>query len=230
MVIGSGMIAKRFSSYGNSEEWLVFASGVSHSLSVREEEFEREKKLLQSAIDQHRGKTLVYFSTCSIYDPSLHHAAYVLHKLKMEELIRAKALKYLIFRVSNPVGKTNNQHTVLNYFVEHIRAGTFFTVWKYASRNLIDIDDMYLICDHIMQSANLRNQVVNVANPVNYPVITIIEGIETHLEKTGHYNLADKGNSPLIDTSAIQPMLSHLKIEFDQHYLQRILRKYFPAT
>jgi nucleoside-diphosphate-sugar epimerase len=228
MVIGNGMIAKRFSSYGPNDQWLVFASGVSHSLSVSEEEFERERELLQSAIEQHPSKTIVYFSTCSIYDPSLHHSAYVLHKLKMEELIRAKARGYLIFRVSNPVGKTNNHHTVLNYFVEHIQAGTFFTVWKYASRNLVDIDDMYMVCDHIMQSSNLRNQLVNVANPVNYPVITIIEAIETHLGKTGHYSLADKGNSPLIDTSLIQPMFSDLHIEFDQHYLRRMLRKYFP--
>lgn len=228
MVIGNGMIAKRFSSYGHIDQWLVFASGVSHSLSVSEEEFAREKHLLHSALEKHPEKTLVYFSTCSIYDPSLQHSAYVKHKLAMEEFISSTAPQYLIFRVSNPVGKTNNLHTVLNFFVEHIRTSTFFTVWKYASRNLIDIDDMYLLCDHIMQSGLFPNRVVNVANPVNYPVTTIIAAIENHLEKKGHFSLSEQGNSPLIDTSAIQPLFGQLNLEFSEQYLQKLLRKYFP--
>jgi nucleoside-diphosphate-sugar epimerase len=230
MVIGNGMIAKRFSSYADENRWLVFASGVSHSLSISPEEFKREHNLLQGAIRDNPGKTVVYFSTCSIYDPSLHHSAYVLHKLKMEELITTEASSYIIFRVSNPVGKTNNHHTVLNFFVEHILSETFFTVWKYASRNLVDIDDMFAICNHIMQEGRYLNKIINVANPVNYPVISIIEAIETHLDKKGHFVLSEKGNSPLIDTSEIQPLFSQLHIEFGQHYLPQLLRKYFPGS
>jgi nucleoside-diphosphate-sugar epimerase len=228
MVIGNGMIAKRFSSFAEDNRWLVFASGVSHSLAIRPEEFTRENKLLQETIENNPGKTLVYFSTCSIYDPSLHQSAYVLHKLKMEELITSTASSYLIFRVSNPVGKTNNHHTVLNFFVEHILHQTLFTVWKYASRNLIDIDDMYAICRHIMQEGGSLNKIVNVANPVNYAVISIIEAIEKHVDKKGHFVLAEKGNSPLIDTSEIQPVFSQLHIEFGRHYLPKLLQKYFP--
>ncbi len=228
MVIGNGMIAKRFSAYAEDSQWLVFASGVSHSLSVSEEEFQREENLLREAINGNKNKTLVYFSTCSIYDPSLHHSAYVLHKLAMEQLIRENAPSYTIFRVSNPVGKTNNYHTVLNFFVEHIRNQLFFTVWKYASRNLIDIDDMFIICRQIMQSGTGQNKIVNVANPVNYPVITIVEAIENYLEQKGNFMLAEKGNSPLIDTSEIQPLFHELNIEFGQHYLQALLQKYFP--
>lgn len=228
MVTGSGMIAKRFSSYADDKRRLVFASGVSHSLAIKKEEFEREENLLRRAIAGNPGRTLVYFSTCSIYDPSLGSSAYVLHKLKMEGLIREKVPSYLIFRVSNPVGKTNNHHTVLNYFVEHIVGQLFFTVWQYASRNLIDIDDMYAVCHHIIQEDSEPARIVNVANPVNYPVTAIIEAIETHFQKKGHFVLTEKGNSPLIDTSEIQPLFSQLRIEFDQQYLPKLLKKYFP--
>lgn len=228
MVIGNGMIAKRFSSYAEDNRWLVFASGVSHSLATSLEEFEREKTLLEKSIEINPEKTLVYFSTCSIYDPSLHHSAYVLHKLKMEELITTSASSYIIFRVSNPVGKTNNHHTVLNFFIEHIVTQTFFTVWKYASRNLLDIDDMYKVCQHMMEGGRAINKIINVANPVNYPVTSIIEAIEKHVDKKGHYVFSEKGNSPLIDTTEIQPLFRQLRIEFGPHYLDELLQKYFP--
>ena len=185
MVIGNGMIAKRFSPYADNKKWLVFASGVSHSMAVSDAEFEREKNLLQQTIQNNPHTTFVYFSTCSIYDPSLQQAAYVLHKLQMEQLIKNNAAAYLIFRVSNPVGLTNNYHTVLNYFVEHISSQTFFTVWQYASRNLVDIDDMYQLCNHIMQQGLWLNKIINIANPVNYPVTAIIQYIETYIGKKG---------------------------------------------
>lgn len=227
MVIGNGMIAKRFSPYADDNKWLVFASGVSHSMSITDAEFERENKLLQQTIHNNPHKTLIYFSTCSIYDPSLQHTAYVLHKLQMEELIKNNAAAYLIFRVSNPVGFTNNHYTVLNYFVENITSQTFFTVWQYASRNLLDIDDMYHLCNHIMQQELWLNKIINIANPVNYPVTAIIESIETHVNKKGNFKFAEKGNSPLIDTSEIQPLFIQLHIEFGNNYLPKLLQKYF---
>ena len=228
MVIGNGMIAKRFSPYADNKKWLVFASGVSHSMAISDAEFEREKNLLQQTIQNNQHKTLAYFSTCSIYDPSLQHSPYVMHKLQMEELIKNNAAAYLIFRVSNPVGLTNNHHTVLNYFVEHITSQTFFTLWQYASRNLIDIDDMFLLCNHIIQSGLWLNKIINIANPVNYPVTAIIQYIENYLGQKGNFELAEQGNSPLIDTSDIQPLFIQLHIEFGNNYLPILLQKYFP--
>jgi hypothetical protein len=55
MVIGNGMIAKRFSSFAEDNRWLVFASGVSHSLAIRPEEFTRENNLLQETIENNPG-------------------------------------------------------------------------------------------------------------------------------------------------------------------------------
>jgi hypothetical protein len=49
------------------------------------------------------------------------------------------------------------------------------------------------------------------------------------LIKKGHYAIGrKKADSPLIDTSEIQPLFSQLHIEFDQHYLPTLLQKYFP--
>lgn len=230
MIIGSGMIAKRFGNYADDQQVLVFASGVSNSGSKVADDYKREEQLLRNAIQDHPQKMLVYFSTCSIYDPSLQQSVYVKHKLQMEGLIHSSASSYIIFRVSNPVGFTNNRHTVLNYFASHIRGQEHFSLWQYASRNLIDMDDVFNVCDHIIQKGGHRNSIVNIANPVNYPVASIIQALENHFSIKGNYSLEKKGNSPLVDTTAIQSLFGQLQIEFDNNYLEALLQKYFPLS
>ncbi|MBC7937192.1 MAG: NAD-dependent epimerase/dehydratase family protein [Rhizobacter sp.] len=224
------MIAKRFSRFADDAGRLIFASGVSNSSNSNEAEFKKESDLLLSEMSRHPDATIVYFSTCSIYDPSLHQSPYVLHKLKMEELIKDVSKSSIIFRVSNPVGFTGNVHTLLNYFIEHILSRKHFPVWQYASRNLIDLDDMYHICEAIIKEENWLNKTINIANPVNYPVLSIIEAIEQHLNIKGNYSLIEKGNSPLIDTSDIQPLYSNLHIDFGSDYMDGLLKKYYPQS
>ena len=230
MVIGNGMIAKRFSRFAGDAGRLVFASGVSNSSNTSEDAFTRESDLLIQQMGQYPAATVIYFSTCSIYDPSLQDSAYVLHKLKMEELIKSVASSYIIFRVSNPVGFTDNPHTLINYFTEHIRRKEPLSIWQYASRNLIDLDDMARICEAVMEDEQYLNKVINVANPVNYPVLQIVQAIEAHFGSKGNYYLVEKGNSPMIDTSDIQPFYSKLHIDFGNDYLQRLLKKYYPPA
>lgn len=230
MVVGNGMIAKSFSRFADDASRLIFASGVSNSSNTNEEDFKRESDLLLEQMGKHPDANLIYFSTCSIYDPSLQESAYVLHKLKMEDVIKNVAASYIIFRVSNPIGVTNNHNTLLNYFVEHLIQKVHFNVWQYASRNLIDLDDMNNICDLIIKDENWLNKIVNVANPVNYPVLQIVESIEHHFNLKGNYQVLEKGNSPLIDTTEIQPIYSQLHIDFGNEYLQRLLNKYYPQA
>lgn len=230
MVVGNGMIARRFSRFAEDASRLIFASGVSNSSNTDEAAFKKESDLLLSSMSQHPHATVVYFSSCSIYDPSLQQSAYVLHKLKMEELIKTVAASFVLFRVSNPVGFTGNTHTLLNYFAERLLSRTPISIWQYASRNLIDIDDMYRICEVLLEDPAWLNKTVNIANPVNYPVITIVEAMEKHFGISGNYQLVEKGNSPLIDSSDVQPLYSKLGIDFTHHYLEGLLQKYYPQA
>lgn len=104
MVIGNGMIAKRFSSYQDNDKFILFASGVSNSKNIDLSEYNRETELLKKTVTENPGKTLVYFSTCSIYDPEEQTGLYVRHKIEKEDYIRQYADRYFIFRVSNIVG------------------------------------------------------------------------------------------------------------------------------
>src|SRR5690606_38120158 len=112
---------------------IVFASGVSNSRETRRENFMRERTAVLSALNLHRK--LVYFSTCSIDDPSASHIShYVRHKIEMESLIR-KSNSYLICRLPQVVGKSDNLNTLINYLFHCINTGAHFEVWKNATRN-----------------------------------------------------------------------------------------------
>lgn len=229
MVIGNGMIATRFSEYKEDSRFVIFASGVSNSTLNDPDSFEREMKLLKETIQYYPNAQLAYFSTCSIYDPAMKQSAYVLHKLAIEKIIQETHPNHIIFRVSNPIGKTDNRHTILNYFIDHVIKQESFTVWKYATRNLIDLDDMFAICNLILQEQVYKSQLINIANPVNYSVLSIVHTIEHYFQIKANYTITDKGSSPLIDISAIENILSRLNIEFDDNYLELLLQKYFPV-
>ena len=102
MIIGNGLIASAFNPYfSNDERVVVFASGVSNSRETRAEAFLRERQMLLDAMRHERF--LLYFSTCSVNDPELADAPYVVHKKEMEKLVQSTK-DYAIFRVPIIVG------------------------------------------------------------------------------------------------------------------------------
>ena len=230
MVIGNGLVANAFSAYKNDDRFLVFASGVSNSANKDLQAFEREKTLLENSLAANKQKHFVYFSTCSLYDSSLQDSLYVKHKLEMETLIKSRHTNYNIFRVSNLAGNTSNPNTILNFFYRHIANGISFNVWKDAARNIIDIDDALLLCDHIIKHDFLKNETVNIANPHNYKVLTIISVIEQILHKKGNYKIVERSSVPHINTKTIEVLTASLKINFNEDYLQRTLNKYYAQS
>ena len=227
MVIGNGMVAKRFESYKTDQQFLIFASGVSNSKSINPEAYERELVLLKKSMEENPDKTLVYFSTCSIYDPGEEESKYVLHKRHIERLIEERQKQFHIFRVSNLVGRSANRNTILNFYVHHILEGVNFDLWTNATRNLIDIDDVYRIADHILKKGIAPNQVINIANTENYSTQEIIIAIEGLWRTKANYIPIQKGNAFDIDLSLTTPIIKELGIHFGKNYLTNLLRKYY---
>lgn len=227
MVTGHGMIATHFQSYQANNSFLIFASGVSNSRNGEAAAFEREAALLQAMISAHPDKRLVYFSTCSIYDPAEKNSLYVLHKIELEKYIIAHAPKYLILRVSNLAGKSSNPHTVLNFFFHHIKNKIPFQAWMQATRNLIAISDLYRVTDHILQKGLFQNQVINVANPVSYTVPEIIEAFERQLQTHASYEPIQKGQPFNPDITSVLPLYQTLQLDFNEKYLDNLIKKYY---
>ena len=227
MVIGNGMLATRFMNYSDNDEKIIFASGVSNSKDIIEQHFSREFELLIKTLKEHPGRTLVYFSTCSIDDKDSQKAPYVIHKKAIEIFIRENVSKYYLLRVSNVAGTSNNPYTLLNYFVFNILQNHPFAVWKNAYRNIIGIDDMHQIAGSIIGNKEFLNKTINIANPENYSVPYIIQTIENFLGKKADFTEIDRGDNYEIDTNVIAPIIQQLQIPFDQNYLASLLKKYY---
>jgi len=227
MVIGHGLVAKAFESYKSSGDIVIFASGVSNSKFGLPQDYNREKSLLTATLKTYKDKTIVYFSTSSILDPDLSGTHYISHKIEMEDLIRQDASVFHIFRLSNLAGFSNNKNTLLNFFNFQIVNDLTFEYWTGAERNIIDIEDVYDIINYILEQGILRNQTVNVANPVNYTVPYILHCFESYYHKKAFALEKDKGVPFQIDISDIKPVIALLGIRFGDNYLPELLKKYY---
>ena len=117
MIIWNGMIASKFkeNNYQHDNNVVIFASWVSNSQNLNDDEFNKEQILLDDIINTTKWKLLIYFSSCSVTDESMNNNKYVIHKKHIEETIK-RLDNLLIFRISNPIGNTNNPHTILYNF------------------------------------------------------------------------------------------------------------------
>ncbi|KFE98675.1 NAD-dependent epimerase [Chryseobacterium formosense] len=225
MIIGKGLIASLFTN-NDRENIVFFASGVSNSLETRAEEFLREENLIKNTIAENKEKTFVYFSTCSIYDSSKTGSDYVLHKLKMEQLIKKLCPKFLILRVSNAVGKGGNPNLLINYIIRAVHNNETINVHTKATRNLIDVDDIKNVTFALIDSQKL-NRVVNVAYIKNYSIIEILEIIEQFYSKKVDINLLRSGSGYDINIPDIEQYFIENNLNNKENYLKKILEKYY---
>lgn len=230
MVVGNGLVASAFAEFRSDDDVVIFASGVSNSKETDPIEFSREISLLNAAIDEHGDKIWAYFSTCSVTDPSLENSAYVIHKQKIEGIIRARLTDYVIFRVSNIVGGTANPNVILNYLVNHISSGEEFHLWEQAARNLLDIEDVVKIVSYVLHKKSFKNEIVNIASPNNTSVVRLVELLEKFIGKKANFVKERFGGSPVIDTSPISKIIEACSIEFGEDYVENLLEKYYKTT
>lgn len=225
MIIGNGLIAKSLQTI-DSEKVLFFASGVSNSLETRDSEFEREHSLLINSIQNYAGKTFIYFSTCSIYDSSKNNSLYVLHKLKMEQIIAESCDEYYILRISNAVGKGGNPNLLVNYLVGAIENKTKITVHTKATRNLIDVSDVSTITQEIINNFS-PNQIINLAYLQNFSIIEITETISDILQIEPILHLQNEGSGYEIEVSKIESYFKRNNLNDKDQYLRNLISKYY---
>ena len=225
MIVGNGLIASLFKNT-DQENVVFFASGVSNSLETKTSEFEREENLIKKTITENPDKVFVYFSTCSIYDSSKTGSDYVLHKLKMEQVIKNSIEKYLILRVSNAVGKGGNPNLLMNYLIRSVNEGETINVHTKATRNLIDVDDIKNITFKLLDKENV-NKIINVAYLQNYSIIEILEIIERFYNKKLDLNLIKSGSGYDINIPDVEEYFKTNNLTSKEIYLCNILEKYY---
>jgi nucleoside-diphosphate-sugar epimerase len=225
MIIGRGLLASLFTEH-DREDTVFFASGVSNSLENRPAEFLREETLIQTTLTENPDKIFVYFSTCSIYDSSKTGSDYVLHKLKMEQIIKKYCEKYLILRVSNAVGMGGNPNLLMNYLIRSVKNNETINVHTKATRNLIDADDIKSITFMLLKNKAF-NRIINVAYIQNYAIIEILEIIERFYHTKLNLNLIKSGSGYDINVPDVEDYFRNNGLTNKESYLCKILEKYY---
>ncbi|MGZ5596179.1 MAG: NAD-dependent epimerase/dehydratase family protein [Usitatibacter sp.] len=229
MVVGSGLIARAFIGAGGDSlaDTCFYAAGVSNSGCRDEREFLRERGLLERAMAEVAGgERFVYFSTCSIEDPSLGGSAYVGHKIEMEKLVRERP-RHLILRLPQVAGRTPNPHTLLNYLHARMARSERFQIWGGASRNIIDVEDVAAIAMDLIVREDAASETINVANDRSWPMREIVARMERVLGVRAIYDVLDKGTAVAVDIERISAAVARCAVGFGESYLDRVIDKYY---
>jgi nucleoside-diphosphate-sugar epimerase len=224
MIIGNGLVAKGFAVYQKKENVIIFASGVSNSKEQRKKEFEREFNLLKNLkVD---NETLVYFSTCSIFDETIKNTPYVLHKKEIENYISKKFKNYIIFRLPTLLGKTSNPNTLFNFFYNKIKSGQNIPIYKNAYRYLIDIDDISKLLPQIIDDKKNWRKKINVVFKKPISTLNIIKVIMKELNLSANLELFDLGEKFVIDNKDFIQLIDPNKYRIESDYNSNVLKKY----
>lgn len=228
MIIGSGLLAQAFApAFSHREDVCIYAAGVSNSGCADKDEFAREYQRLADTLQQvQEVDAFVYFGTCSVDDPEMRDTAYVQHKLDMERLASTHP-RYLILRLPQVAGRTQNPHTLLNFLYARIARSEAFSLWKNARRNIIDVDDVVAISIELIDGKLTRNTTINVANPVNYSMADIVSAMEHTVGKPAIYDVVERGYDYPVCTCTILPILDNAAVKFGDGYLERVINKYY---
>jgi len=213
LLFGNGLIASIFDEYRDKQDYVVFASGVSNSNELREEEFFREEVLVKKILNNYKTKQFIYFSSCSLEDVDLKGSPYHQHKLNMEKIIENLSNNYIIFRLPHVVGKGGNKNTVINYFYNKVENEEYFDIWENATRNIIDMEFLYKVVSYLIDNKVYLNEKINIAYENNTKVVDIVIAIERILNKKANYTLIEKGSDLKINMSKIRNIIKEIGME-----------------
>lgn len=226
MVIGNGMMAKAFDEFVNDDSIIVFASGVSNSKETDLTAYQKEFSMLFNL--KGTSATLIYFSSCSIFDSSLESSLYIDHKKMMENYIESNFKSYWIFRLPNVIGSSNNSNTMVNFFYNALLNDHFFQIYKNAFRYFIDVDDVKIVVSKVIKESNLNSGCYNLLFPFPYNVLQLVNLLETYLSKKGNYVINEK-HGALYNINISEQLLPYVKFDVNEpeNYVKEIIAKYY---
>ncbi|MFM2010699.1 MAG: hypothetical protein RLZZ479_1090, partial [Bacteroidota bacterium] len=215
-IVGNGLIANSFRKSKMVSDVVVFASGVSNSKELRESEYLRELDL----IFEYLGRKIIYFSTCSIYDPTLQDSMYVQHKLRVERMLTDHGS--LVVRLPQVVGHGGNGLTLANYLYDCIKNKHRFVLQVDAVRNLIDIEDVVNFVSTPALS-NISGCVINLANPFSISVVDLVAIIENAVGISAVFDKISGGSFYDIPLHETERLIDDYKSYFEGSYYNRII-------
>jgi NDP-hexose 4-ketoreductase len=235
-IIGNGMMAKGLLPYSaQSDDAVVFASGVSDSTLKDKTEYERELEILDRVIQdcKQRNKTLVYFSSGgTVYgkcDTERREDAilspqtmYGTHKVHCETAIVSAGIKYLIARLPTVVGQTKSKTQLIPVLIKQAMEGSV-TLFKDAERDIIGIADVAKIIVALLNKLK-RNEIINVASGISVPVTDIFSEIQKNLDVKPAIKIMNGGDKQRFNVDKLHAYCH--EISFAPDYYKNIIQEY----
>lgn len=227
MIIGNGQLAKIFKEDENSfDNVVIFASGVANSNCKDEKQFNREKELLETTLNENQDKRFIYFSSCALSSNEYEKNDYYKHKQNMEKIIKENSKNYLIFRIPQLFGDLILHKTLINFFYKSIEHNHKFNIFDEAYRYVIEINDVKRMVKAYLEFST-DCDVVDLANPYRYKVLDIVKVLERLLDKKATYRLIEREDKYLLDLSKMESFIGSYNIymEFGEDYLLNKLKE-----
>lgn len=223
MIIGNGLIGEAFKKDEKRyENYVVFASGVSNSSENSLDNFKREKDLVIKIISENPNLTFIYFSSVLV---GIIDNDYYNHKLDIENTIKEKAKKYIIFRIPQLVGRTGNKNNLINFITNLVKNDKPVNCYKNVYRSLLDIEDLTNIVNYCCDT---YNETVFISGIEKVPVLNIINEISALLNKEPIINEVDspfQNNWFIENSDVVKYAIKYHKID-TLTYTNNVIKKY----
>jgi nucleoside-diphosphate-sugar epimerase len=228
VIVGKGMVAGALKDISGWEEDILFSSGVSNSGEFESSPFQKETDLVKSFINNlSAGSSFVYFSTTSIFDSSKSSNPYIIHKLSIEKMLRESNIDFLIVRLPNLVGFSNNPHTLTNYFADSIRKERPITLKSGAIRHLIDVADLSNILNDIKRMFGKKKLTVNVDTDKPLSAGKILEFLEETLNKKAIIQIVPENNNGIQKETVNADGAIDFLWKTEENYHKELFKKYY---
>ncbi len=239
-ITGRGMVARSLQPYAQQfPDVVAFAGGVANSTLQNDAGYNREYSLLRDQLDVCReaGKLLIYFSSAGAIYGSLSGirdensttqpvSRYGQHKMACETLIRSSGARYLIVRLANLVGFSQNSAQLLPVLTEQVKSGQV-TLQKHATRDIMDVDDFAMILTQLLPVIP-DNQTIIIASGISVPVSQLVESIQDALGLTAAIEYLNSGEPQEFSIARLQSLLP--SVSFPPDYYQNVIRKYLTVN
>jgi nucleoside-diphosphate-sugar epimerase len=231
------MIAKSLAGKCGDVGNVVFlAAGVSNSLCRDQSEYDRERKLLCQTIKDcsKSGDKLVYFSSAgAVYggnddfkkeDSPLHPSTvYGRNKKLNESLIQNSGTDYLILRLPNLVGPSQNRHQLVPSLSLQALSGQA-VLYEHAERDLLDVEDAVNIICRLLKCVE-NKELINIATGVSVSVSEIFAKIQKVLGTDAKIKIVPLGDKQRFCVAKLNRYLKKTNM-FDKDYYSRVIEKY----
>ena len=178
--------------------------------------------MLTDILQVYQDQCLIYFSSCGII---LENSMYYSHKRNMELLIQNNFKKYIIVRLPQVIGKSNNNSTLINFLFNSIKNNIKIQLYNNATRYFIETEDLVLIFKNLIENKNNYNKIHDIAIPIKYTIFEIVSTLEKILNINSDFEIVNGGVDYNLKLSTVENILQNLNFVYNKSYLEKSILK-----